>query len=114
MILEQLKRGDSFKEVSPLARGRYQVRFEREGRFGGAMQMVNFATKQQAIFRVRTTEDGLVQVNGYGQGQLYAERLAEVGMTNPGPRADRHRCRGAGTQRALRARLAHEGLYASG
>jgi hypothetical protein len=80
MILEQLKRDTAFKEVSPLGRGRYQVRFEREGRFGGAMQMVNFATRNQAIFRVRTTEDGLVQVNGSGQGQLYAARFEEIGL----------------------------------
>lgn len=80
MILEQLKRDPAFKEVSPLGRGRYQVRFEREGKFGGAMQMVNFATRNQAIFRIRTTEDGLVQVNGSGQGQLYAARFEEIGL----------------------------------
>jgi hypothetical protein len=84
MILEQLRRDSAFKEVSPLGSGRYQVRFEREGRFGGAMQMVNFATRQQAIFRIRTTEDGLVQVNGSGQGQLYADRFEEVGLRTQG------------------------------
>ncbi|MGE4064323.1 MAG: hypothetical protein AB7E79_13230 [Rhodospirillaceae bacterium] len=84
MILEQLKRDTAFKEVSSLGRGRYQVRFEREGRFGGAMQMVNFATRNQAIFRIRTTEDGLVQVNGSGQGQLYAARFEEIGLRSAG------------------------------
>lgn len=84
LIQEQLKRDTAFKEVTPLGRGRYRVRFAREGRFGGAMQMVNFATRQQAIFRIRTTEDGLVQVNGSGQGQLYAERFQEIGLTTQG------------------------------
>ncbi len=84
MIQEQLKRDTAFKEVTPLGRGRYQVRFDREGRFGGAMQMVNFATRQQAIFRIRTTEDGLVQVNSSGQGQLYADRFEEIGLRTQG------------------------------
>lgn len=84
LILEQLKRDTAFKEVKPLGKGRYQVRFEREGRFEGAMQMVNFATRNQAIFRVRTTEDGLIQVNGSGQGQLYADRFEEIGMRTQG------------------------------
>jgi hypothetical protein len=84
MILAQLKRDTAFKEVTPLGRGRYQVRFEREGRFGGAMQMVNFATRQQAIFRIRTTETGLVQVNGSGQGGLYADRFEEIGLRTQG------------------------------
>lgn len=84
LILEQLRRDDSFKEVNPLGKGRYQVRFEREGRFAGAMQMVNFATRQRAIFRIRTTEDGLVQMNGSGQGQLYADRFEEVGLSIQG------------------------------
>lgn len=84
MILEQLRRDTAFKEVNPLGRGRYQVRFEREGRFAGAMQMVNFATRQRAIFRIRTTEDGLIQMNGSGQGQLYADRFEEVGLSTQG------------------------------
>lgn len=84
MMLEQLKRDPAFKEVTALGKGRYQVRFEREGRFGGAMQMVNFATRNQAIMRIRTTETGLIQVNGSGQGQLYAERFEEVGLTSAG------------------------------
>ena len=84
MILEQLKRDTAFKEVTSLGRGRYQVRFDREGRFGGAMQMVNFATRNQAIFRIRTTETGLIQVNGSGQGGLYADRFKEIGLTTQG------------------------------
>lgn len=84
LILDQLKRDTAFKEVTPLGRGRYQVRFERQGKFGGAMQMVNFATRQQAIFRIRTTEDGLIQVNGSGQGQLYADRFEEIGLRTQG------------------------------
>jgi hypothetical protein len=84
LILEQLRRDPAFKEVNALGRGRYQVRFEREGRFAGTMQMVNFPARQQAIFRIRTTESGLVQVNGSGQGQLYADRFTEIGLTSQG------------------------------
>ncbi len=84
MIQEQLKRDTAFKEVSPWGRGRYQVRFAREGRFGGAMQMVNFATRQQAIVRIRTPEAGLIQVNSTGQGQLYADRFEEIGLRTQG------------------------------
>lgn len=84
LIMEQLKRDSDFKEVTPMGRGRYQIRFERQGKFAGAMQMVNFATRQQAIFRIRTTETGLIQVNGSGQGQLYGDRFAEVGLSTQG------------------------------
>lgn len=84
LFMEQLKRDPDFKEVSPLGRGRYQVRYQREGRLAGNLQMVNFPTRQQAIFRVRTTESGLIQVNGSGQGQLYAARFEEIGLRSQG------------------------------
>lgn len=84
LFMEQLKRDPDFKEVSPMGRGRYQVRYEREGRLAGSLQMVNFPSRQQAIFRIRTTESGLIQVNGSGQGQLYAARFEEVGLRSQG------------------------------
>lgn len=84
MMAEQLRRDAAFKEVTLLGRGRYRVKYLREGRFEGALQMTNFPTRQQAIFRVRTTPDGIVQVNGSGQGQLYADRFEEIGLKSQG------------------------------
>lgn len=84
MFLEQLKRDDAFKQVTSLGKGRYQVRYERTGRFAGAHQMVTFVSRQEPMFRVRTTEDGTLEINGSGRGQLYAKRLEEVGLKTQG------------------------------
>jgi hypothetical protein len=84
MFLEQLKRESAFKEVVSLGKGRYRVRYEREGRFAGNHQMVTFVSRQEPIFRVLTTESGNVEVNGSGQGNKYAKALEEVGLNSSG------------------------------
>ncbi|MBX7198590.1 MAG: hypothetical protein K1X51_04385 [Rhodospirillaceae bacterium] len=84
MMMEQLKRDDGFKQVTSLGKGRYQVRYERTGRFAGAHQQVTFVSRQEPIFRVRTTESATVEVNGSGQGKLYAKQLGEVGLKTQG------------------------------
>ena len=35
-------------------------------------------------FRVRTTEEGNLEINGSGQGRLYAKRLEEIGLKSQG------------------------------
>ncbi|WP_374334055.1 hypothetical protein, partial [Aestuariivirga sp.] len=60
MFMEALKRDDGFKQVASLGKGRYQVRYERTGRFAGAHQQVTFVSRQEPIFRVRTTEAATV------------------------------------------------------
>ena len=83
-FLEQLKRDSAFKEVMSLGRGRFQVRYERTGKFAGSHQMVTFVNRQEPIFRVLTTENGEVKVNGSGQGNMYAAKLEEVGLKSQG------------------------------
>lgn len=84
MFMEALKRDDGFKQVASLGKGRYQVRYERTGRFAGAHQQVTFVSRQEPIFRVRTTEAATVEVNGSGQGRIYAKQLGEVGLKTQG------------------------------
>jgi len=84
MFYEQLKRESTFKEVTPLGQGRYRVRYEREGRFAGKQQMVTFVSRQQPIFRILTKESGNVEVNGSGQGKLYAKDFEAVGIQSRG------------------------------
>lgn len=84
MMMETLKRDDGFKQVTSLGKGRYQVRYERTGRFAGAHQQVTFVSRQEPIFRVRTTEAATVAINGSGQGKLYAKQLGEIGMKTQG------------------------------
>ncbi len=84
MMLDQLKRDDAFKEVVGLGRGRYRVRYERDGRFAGSHQMVTFVSRQEPIFRILTTESGNVEVNGSGRARTYAKSLEEVGIKSQG------------------------------
>ena len=84
MFYEQLKRESAFKEVVPLGKGRYRVRYEREGRFAGSHQMVTFVSRQEPIFRILTTEDGNVEVNGSGAGKMYAKNFTELGIKSQG------------------------------
>ncbi|TAL00214.1 MAG: hypothetical protein EPO08_14405 [Rhodospirillaceae bacterium] len=80
----QLKQDDSFKEVNSLGRGRFQVKYEREGRFIGEHQMVTFVSRQAPIFRLRTFEDGRISVAGSGAGRQYADKLEAVGLNSQG------------------------------
>ena len=81
---EQLKRDSSFKEVQSVGRGRFQVHYDRQGRFFGEHQMVTFVSRQAPIFRLRTTEEGNISVSGSGAGRQYAGKLEEVGLTTQG------------------------------
>ncbi|MDX2222573.1 MAG: hypothetical protein SFV21_07490 [Rhodospirillaceae bacterium] len=83
-FLAFLKQDSSFKSVNPLGRGRYQVEYRKEDQFAGAHQSFNFVNRQGAIFRLRTTEDGLVTLAGSGQAKLYAQRFEEVGLSMEG------------------------------
>jgi len=80
----QLKQDDSFKDVNSLGRGRFQVRYYREGRFIGEHQMVTFVSRQAPVFRLRTFEDGRISVAGSGAGRQYASKLEEVGLNTRG------------------------------
>ena len=60
----QLKRDPSFTDVQSLGRGRFQVKYSREGHFFGEHQMVTFVSRQAPIFRLRTFEDGRISVAG--------------------------------------------------
>lgn len=84
MMFEQLKRDEAFKEVTPLGKGRYRVKYERTGRFAGSHQMVTFVSRQEPIFRILTTETGNIEVNGSGRARTYAKSLEEVGIKSQG------------------------------
>ncbi len=82
--LAQLKRDSSFKEVRSIGRGRFQVRYLREGNFRGEHQMVTFVSRQAPVFRLRTFEDGRISISGSGAGRQYAPKLQEVGLSTQG------------------------------
>jgi hypothetical protein len=82
--LDQLKRDSAFKEVRSTGRGRFQVRYLREGNFRGEHQMVTFVSRQAPIFRLRTFDDGRISISGSGAGNQYAPKLQEVGLTTQG------------------------------
>lgn len=46
--------------------------------------MVTFVSRQQPIFRILTKESGNVEVNGSGQGKLYAKDFEAVGIKSRG------------------------------
>jgi hypothetical protein len=79
-----LQQDTYFKEVQSLGSGRYQVRYEREGRFAGASQMVNFPSRQYAVFRIGTDLRGEVTIAVSGRGYLYADSFEEVGLGTQG------------------------------
>lgn len=79
-----LEQDTYFKEVQSLGRGRFQVRYEREGRFEGTDQMVNFPSRQYAVFRVSTNLRGEVTIAVSGRGYMYADSFEEVGLSTQG------------------------------
>ena len=80
-----LEQDTYFKEVQSLGSGRFQVRYEREGRFAGTDQMVNFPSRQYAVFCIGTNLRGevTIAVSG-GRGYLYADSFEEVGLSTQG------------------------------
>lgn len=84
MFEEQLKRDTYFKEVVPLGRGRYRVRYENAGKFGPQNPMVTFVSRREPIFRVLITKDGNVEVNGSGRAATYAKNFEAVGIKSQG------------------------------
>ncbi len=79
-----LEQDSYFKEVQSLGSGRFQVRYEREGRFEGANQMVNFPSRQYAVFRVGANLRGEVTIAVSGRGYMYADSFEEVGLSTQG------------------------------
>lgn len=79
-----LKQDSYFKEVQSIGSGRFQVRYEREGRFAGASQMVNFPSRQYAVFRIGTDLRGEVTIAVSGRGYMYADSFEEVGLGTQG------------------------------
>jgi hypothetical protein len=84
MFEEQLKRDTYFKEVVPMGRGRYRVRYENAGKFGPQNPMVTFVSRREPIFRVLITKDGNVEVNGSGRAATYAKNFEAVGIKSQG------------------------------
>jgi hypothetical protein len=82
--LKFLKGDSSFKQINSIGSGRFQVRYEKEGQFAGNKQSFNFISRQGAMFRLRTTEDALIKLNGSGQAVLYADKFEEVGLKMQG------------------------------
>jgi hypothetical protein len=79
-----LKSDPGFKEINSIGNGRYQVKFSKEGQFAGNRQSFSFATRQSAMFRLRTTEDARIILSASGQGRMYAKRFEEVGLSMRG------------------------------
>ncbi len=83
-FLNFLRLDKAFKEVNALGRGRFQVKFMREGQFAGNFQSFNFVNRQNPIFRLKTFEDGRIGLFGSGQAKFYAARFEEVGLKMEG------------------------------
>jgi hypothetical protein len=83
-FLAFLRQDKAFKEVNPLGRGRFQVKFMKEGQFAGNMQSYNFVNRQGPIFRLKTFEDGRIGFYGSGQAKVYSKRFEEVGLKMEG------------------------------
>ena len=79
-----LQQDSYFKDVQSLGSGRFQVRYEREGRFEGTDQMVNFPSRQYAVFRISTNLRGEVTIAVSGRGYMYADSFEEVGLSTQG------------------------------
>ena len=84
MFKNFLQQDSYFKEVQSLGSGRFQVRYEREGRFEGTDQMVNFPSRQYAVFRISTNLRGEVTIAVSGRGYMYADSFEEVGLSTQG------------------------------
>ena len=81
---DYLAQDSYFTDVQSIGSGRFQVRYEREGRFEGANQMVNFPSRQYAVFRVSTNLRGEVTIAVSGRGYMYADSFEEVGLSTQG------------------------------
>lgn len=73
-FMASLKEDKNFKSVTSLGKGRFDVRFDKRGRFDRT-QMISFVRRTYRIFQIRANEDGKVSFFGSKSGATYAEQL---------------------------------------
>lgn len=82
-FLTALKQDSNFTSVSSLGRGRYDVRYDRRGRFTKT-QMLSFVRRNARIFELRAVEDGRVFISGRRASDIQADQLEQIGLQTQG------------------------------
>lgn len=78
-----LKQDGNFEYVASLGRGRYEVRYDRQGVLTRT-QVVSFIRRNARIFQFQALEDGTVKFSGRRASALQADQLEGVGLQNRG------------------------------
>lgn len=78
-----LKQDSNFEFVASKGRGRYEVRYNRQGVIART-QMISFVRRNSKIFQLQAFEDGRVTFKGKRATDLQAEQLEAVGMKTEG------------------------------
>lgn len=82
-FLTALKADSHFTSVSSLGQGRFEVRYDRRGRFNKT-QMLSFVRRNARIIDLRAFEDGRVLIAGKSPTDLQADQLQEIGLQTRG------------------------------
>ncbi len=82
-FLAALQEDNNFTSVSSLGQGRFQVRYDRRGRFTKT-QMLSFVRRNARIIELRALEDGRVFIAGTRASDLQADQLESVGLQTRG------------------------------
>ena len=80
---DDLKRDTNFKSVVSLGRGRFRVRYDRQGTITRTT-MISFVRRNSRIFELHALEDGQVKFIGSSATSLQADQLEAIGIKSQG------------------------------
>lgn len=78
-----LKLDGHFQSVASLGRGRFQVRYNRQGTIAHT-QVISFVRRSARIFQLFATEEGQVRFLGRSASAMQAEQLENISMQTRG------------------------------
>lgn len=82
-IYKDLVRDPAIKDIRKAGKGRFHVKYERQGRLG-KVQLSSFLRRDTRLISLKSNEDGTIIVDANGVKSGDAQRMAELGITMEG------------------------------
>ncbi|AVM73619.1 hypothetical protein [Magnetospirillum gryphiswaldense] len=78
-IYKDLVRDPAIKDIQRVGKGRFRVKFERQGRLG-KVQLSSFLRRDARLLSLKSNEDGSIIIDANGVKSGDAQRMAELGI----------------------------------
>lgn len=82
-VYNDLVRDSAVKDLKRIGKGRFHVKYAREGRLG-KVQLTALMRRDARMLALKSAEDGTITIAGNGVKASDAQRMAELGITMQG------------------------------